>query len=117
MTGAVAVKTSDTFLEADKTGRSVHLATRIPAFMYLNDEREKTALEVIETTDDALFKKVTGITKADFRKLLDLGVFQAEFMNEAIRTFKNVEDNALEYLGDREITGGWVAAWDAHVER
>jgi hypothetical protein len=38
-------------------------------------------------------------------------------MNEAIRTFKNVEDNALEYLGDREITGGWVAAWDAHVER
>jgi len=91
--------------------------TRLPVFMYLNDEREKTALEVIETTDDALFKKVTGITKSDFRKLLDLGVFQAEFMNEAIRTFKNVEDNALEYLGDREITGGWVAAWDAHVER
>lgn len=89
--------------------------TRLPVFMYLNDEREKTALEVIETTDDALFKKVTGITKDDFRKLLDLGVFQAEFMNEAIRTFKNVEDNALEYLGDREITGGWVAAWDTHV--
>jgi superfamily II DNA or RNA helicase len=91
--------------------------TRLPVFMYLNDEREKTAIEVIETTDDRLFKKVTGITKADFRKLLDLGVFQAEFMNEAIRTFKRVEDNALEYLGDREITGGYVAAWDAHVER
>ena len=33
--------------------------------------------------------------------LLDLGVFQSEFMNEAIRTFKLVEDNALVYLGDR----------------
>lgn len=91
--------------------------TRLPVFMYLNDEREKTALEVIATTDDALFKKATGITKADFRKLLDLGVFQADYMNEAIRSFKQVEDNALVYLGDREIKGASVAAWDTHVDR
>ena len=91
--------------------------TRLPVFMYLNDEREKTALEVIETTDDALFKKATGITKDNFRKLLDLGVFQSEYMNEAIRTFKLIEDNALVYLGDREIKGAYTAAWDAHVER
>lgn len=91
--------------------------TRLPVFMYLNDEREKTALEVIDTTDDALFKRATGITKADFRKLLDLGVFQSEFMNEAIRTFKLVEDNALVYLGDRKIEGAFTAAWDTWVER
>lgn len=91
--------------------------TRLPVFMYLNDEREKTALEVIQTTDEALFRKATGIGKADFGKLLDMGVFNAGFMNETIRAFKQVEDNALVYLGDREIAGAYVAAWNAHVER
>lgn len=91
--------------------------TRLPVFMYLNDEREKTALEVIQTTDEALFKKATGISKGDFRKLLDMGVFNAGFMNETIRSFKQVEDNALVYLGDRVIDGAFVAAWDTHVER
>ena len=91
--------------------------TRLPVFMYLNDEREKTALEVIETTDETLFHKATGISKNDFGKLLDMGVFNAGFMNETIRAFKQVEDNALVYLGDRVIDGAFVAAWDAPVER
>lgn len=91
--------------------------TRLPVFMYLNDEREKTVLEVIATTDDALFRKATGIGKSDFRKLLDMGVFNSGFMNETIRSFKQVEDNALVYLGDREIKGAFVASWDTHVER
>jgi hypothetical protein len=91
--------------------------TRLPVFMYLNDEREKTALEVICTTDEALFRKVTGINKGDFRKLMDMGVFNAGFMNETIRAFKQVEDNALVYLGDRVIDGTFVAAWNTHVER
>lgn len=90
---------------------------RLPVFMYLNDQRERTALEVIETTDDALFEKVTGISKSIFRKLIELGVFNDAFMNDAIRAFKQVEDNALVYLGDREIKGALVAAWDSHVER
>lgn len=91
--------------------------TRLPVFMYLNDEREKTALEVIQTTDESLFRKATGIGKSDFRKLLDMGVFNAGFMNETIRAFKQVEDNALVYLGDRVIDGAFMAAWDTHVER
>lgn len=90
---------------------------RLPVFMYINDEREKTVLEVIETTDDALFYKTTGITKGDFRKLLELGVFDDSYLNDAIRAFKQVEDNALVYLGDREIRGAYVAAWNTHVER
>jgi hypothetical protein len=90
---------------------------RLPVFMYINDEREKTVLEVIETTDDALFYKATGITKEDFRKLLELGVFDDSYLNDAIRAFKQVEDNALVYLGDREIRGTYVAAWNTHVER
>lgn len=90
---------------------------RLPVFMYINDEREKTVLEVIETTDDALFYKATGITKGDFRKLLELGVFDDAYLNDAIRAFKSVEDNALVYLGDREIRGAYVAAWNTHVER
>ena len=90
---------------------------RLPVFMYINDERERTVLEVIETTDDALFYKATGITKGDFRKLLELGVFDDSYLNDAIRAFKQVEDNALVYLGDREIRGAYVAAWNTHVER
>lgn len=90
---------------------------RLPVFMYINDEREKTALEVIETTGDELFYKATGITKADFRRLLDLGVFDDAYLNDAIRAFKQVEDNALVYLGDRKIAGAYVAAWNTHVER
>jgi hypothetical protein len=90
---------------------------RLPVFMYINDEREKTVLEVIDTTDDALFYKATGITKSDFRKLLELGVFDDSYLNDAIRAFKQVEDNALVYLGDREIRGAYVAAWNTHVDR
>lgn len=58
---------------------------RLPVFMYINDEREKTVLEVIETTDDALFYKATGITKGDFRKLLELGVFDDAYLNDALQ--------------------------------
>lgn len=88
---------------------------RLPLFMYLNDEREKTVLDVIATTDDTMFKKVTGITKKDFQKLLDHKVFNTGFMNVTIAAFKRLEDNALVYLGDRDISGATVALWNMKV--
>lgn len=44
--------------------------TRIPAFMYLTDDREKTIKDIITQIEPELFEKVTGLTLADFKQLL-----------------------------------------------
>ena len=49
--------------------------TRIPAFMYLTDDREKTIKDIITQIEPELFEKVTGLTLLDFRQLVDAGMF------------------------------------------
>ena len=75
----------------------IKFATRIPIFMYLTDEREKTLKDVITQVEPELFKKVTWLDIKDFELLVSLWVFNGSLMNDAIYKFKRYEDSSLEY--------------------
>lgn len=77
----------------------IKFATRIPAFMYLTDYRENTLHDVITKLEPALFKSVTGLSVADFHLLVNLGVFNATYMNQAVFAFRRYEDASLSYTG------------------
>ena len=77
----------------------IKFATRIPAFMYLTDYRERTLRDVITQLEPGLFKKVTGLTVKDFELLVSLGVFNSALMNDAVYKFKRYEDASLRYIG------------------
>lgn len=77
----------------------IKFATRIPAFMYLTDFRENTLHDVITKLEPDLFKAVTGLTVADFHLLVNLGVFNATHMNQAVFAFRRYEDSSLSYTG------------------
>src|SRR3546814_3654533 len=63
---------------------------RIPVFMYVTDFREEALKDVIESLDSALFERVTGLTVEDFQQLSNLGLFNAQNMNDAIYQFKAI---------------------------
>lgn len=77
----------------------VKFATRIPAFMYLTDFRENTLQDVITKLEPELFRSVTGLSVADFHLLVNLGVFNATHMNQAVFAFRRYEDASLSYTG------------------
>jgi hypothetical protein len=77
----------------------IKFATRIPAFMYLTDYRENTLMDVITKIEPGLFQTVTGLSVADFDVLVNLGVFNATHMNQAIFAFRRYEDASLSYTG------------------
>lgn len=85
--------------------------TRIPAFMYLTDDREKAVKDIIEQVEPALFQKVTGLTLRDFELLVNAGVFNDSKMNDAVWKFRSFEVPSLRYgtLGEHlETVGGWT---------
>lgn len=87
------------------------LITRIPAFMYLTDDREKTIRDIIQQLEPALFEKVTGLTLADFAQLVDAKVFNDAKMNDAVWKFRSFEEPSLGYGEVREeieTLGGWT---------
>ena len=77
----------------------IKFATRIPAFMYLTDYRENTLKDVIRKLEPELFKTVTGLSIDDFDLLVNLGVFNASHMNQAVFAFRRYEDASLSYTG------------------
>ena len=77
----------------------VKFATRIPIFLYLTDYRERTLKDVITQLEPGLFKKVTGLSVADFDLLVSLGLFNSALMNDAVYKFKRYEDSSLVYIG------------------
>lgn len=79
----------------------IKFATRIPAFMYLTDFRENTLHDVITKIEPDLFKKVTGLSVADFNLLVNIGVFNSTHMNQAVFAFRRYEDASLHYAGIR----------------
>ncbi|MDJ0314589.1 DEAD/DEAH box helicase family protein [Arthrobacter sp. H35-D1] len=83
----------------------IKFATRIPAFMYLTDFRENTLQDVITKLEPALFKSVTGLTVDDFHLLVNLGVFNAPHMNQAVFAFRRYEDASLSYSGVESHSG------------
>lgn len=87
------------------------LITRIPAFMYLTDHREKTVKDIIEQLEPSLFEKVTGLTLSDFAQLVDAKVFNDTKMNDAVWKFRSFEEPSLGYGDVREeveTLGGWT---------
>ena len=77
----------------------IKFATRIPAFMYLTDFREKTLQDVITKLEPDLFRTVTGLSVKDFDLLVRLRVFNTELMNQAVFAFRRYEDSSLRYTG------------------
>lgn len=86
--------------------------TRVPAFMYLTDDREKTIKDIITQVEPDLFEKVTGLTLSDFEQLVNAGVFNDSKMNDAVWKFRSFEEPSSKYgsLGeDHDIQGGSAA--------
>jgi hypothetical protein len=77
----------------------IKFAARIPVFMYLTDFREQRLKDVITKIEPKLFQKVTGLTTADFERLVSLGVFNSALMNDAVWKFRRYEDASLRYMG------------------
>jgi len=90
----------------------IKFATRIPIFMYLTDNRERSLKDVITQLEPALFKKVTGVTVKDFELLVSLGVFNSTLMNDAVYKFKRYEDASLTYTGIDRHEGEGVGLYD-----
>lgn len=89
--------------------------TRIPAFMYLTDDRERTIHDIICQIEPDLFEKVTGLTLSDFAELVDLKVFNDSKMNDAVWKFRTFEEPSLRYGEDvvaPETLGGWTLRRD-----
>jgi len=92
--------------------------TRIPAFMYLTDEREKTVKDVITEVEPALFKKVTNLTIKDFENLVNANVFNDAKMNDAVWKFRQYEEPSLGYgttPPEIAVVGGWNLRHDDRV--
>ena len=77
----------------------IKFAARVPVFMYLTDYRERRLKDVITKLEPKLFKKVTGLTTTDFERLVSLGVFNSNLMNDAVWKFRRYEDSSLRYMG------------------
>ena len=95
----------------------IKFATRVPIFMYLTDYRERTLKDVITQLEPGLFKKVTGLDVNDFEMLCNIGVFNANLMNDAIFKFKRYEDSSLSYTGVDKHEGDDVGGWDTVIKR
>jgi len=84
--------------------------TRIPAFMYLTDDRERAVVDIIKQVEPDLFETVTGLTLPNFDQLVQAHVFNDRKMDDAVWKFRNFEEPSLSY-GDTEdlspIHGGW----------
>lgn len=84
--------------------------TRIPAFMYLTDDREKTVYDIITQVEPDLFEKVTTLSLKDFGRLVNAGAFNASKMNDAVWKFRTFEEPSLSYKERESGTttrGGW----------
>lgn len=90
----------------------IKFAARVPVFMYLTDFREQRLKDVITKLEPKLFKKVTGLTTADFERLVSLGVFNSALMNDAVWKFRRYEDSSLRYMGVSRHKGLVVGLFD-----
>ena len=89
--------------------------TRIPAFMYLTDDREKAVFEIIMQDETELFEKVTSLSLKDFERLVKAGAFNESKMDDAVWKFRSFEEPSLTYTnseGSSQIRGGWTTRRD-----
>ena len=95
----------------DLKKRLQRFITRIPAFMYLTDDREKTIKDIITQLESDLFEEVTSLSLKDFQQLVDAGVFNDDKMNDAVWKFRTFEEPSLHY-GDATEPAGTVGGWN-----
>ena len=88
--------------------------TRIPAFMYLTDDRERTVKDLITEVEPELFEKVTTLSIKDFERLVNAGAFNESKMNDAVWKFRQFEEPSLSYTKPAEVQtrGGWTVRRD-----
>lgn len=95
--------------------------TRIPAFMYLTDYREKAVKDIIMQLEPDLFTSVTGLTLKNFKQLVDAGVFDEAKMNDAVWKFRTFEESSLRYGEEAgpatEVVGGFSLRRDERFAR
>lgn len=91
---------------------------RIPAFMYLTDDRERIIKDIIRQDEPDLFEKVTQLRLEQFEQLVDAGVFNDTKMNDAVRKFRTFEEPSLHYTGHEDparTRGGWSLRYDQRL--
>ncbi len=88
-----------------------NFVARIPIFMYLTDDRERSVTDIIRQVEPELFEKVATLSLRDFERLMALGVFSRSKMNGAVWDFRRFEDPSLGYI--RPYEQGMVGGWDA----
>lgn len=85
---------------------------RLPVFMYLTDNREKTVTDLITKHEPELFKQVTQLKVSDFQQLLAAKVFNEAKMNDAVWKFREFEKPSLSYSStidnEDELVGGFT---------
>ena len=88
--------------------------TRIPAFMYLTDDREKAVKDIITQVEPELFEKVTTLSLKDFERLVNAGAFNSSKMDDAVWKFRQYEEPSLSYsrLPEVKMVGGWAKRRD-----
>lgn len=98
----------------DLKKRLQRFLTRIPAFMYLTDDREKTIRDIITQIEPDLFQRVTRLTLDQFEELVNARVFNDSKMNDAVWKFRTFEEPSLSYgqHEERRAVGGWSVRRD-----
>ena len=72
--------------------------SRIPFFMYISEIRETCFLDIVEQEEAPIFKKTMGVTKDDFKYLVDNGLIKKKELDDAVWKFYQFEEGAVEYL-------------------
>lgn len=94
---------------------------RLPVFMYLTDNREKTVTDLITKHEPELFKQVTQLKVSDFQQLLAAKVFNQAKMDDAVWKFREFEKPSLTYgttvENEDEIVGGFSATRNSKFAR
>jgi hypothetical protein len=71
--------------------------SRLPVFMYLTDNRERSVMDLVTVVEPGLFQTVTQLKVEDFQMLLDAGVFDEVKMDDAVWKFREYERPSLGY--------------------
>lgn len=77
----------------------VKFATHKPVSIYRIDFRENNLQDVITKLEPGLFRTVTGLTVEDINLFVNLGVFNAIHMNQAVFVLRRYEASSLPYTG------------------
>ena len=76
-------------------GQLKKLAISMTDFIYMTKKREQHISEVISTKERDLFKKITGISEKDFKKLCDMKLVKEDKLDQIVRDFYYQEIDSL----------------------